>query len=48
MGGVFVVALAFLVIAILVDKLFKPLSNMVLRVYDEYISPRLAEYFVRK
>lgn len=47
-GGVFVVALAFLVIAIFVDKLFKPLSNMVLRVYEEYISPRLAEYFVRK
>lgn len=47
-GGVFVVALAFLVIAILVDKLFKPLSNMVLSVYDEYISPRFAEYFVRK
>ena len=36
-GMVFVMALAFLVIAVLIDKLFKPISNIVLNLYDKYI-----------
>ena len=36
-GGVFVFALAFLIITIVLDKLLKPLSNIVLKLYDNYI-----------
>ena len=43
-GGVFVVALTFLVIAILVDKFIKPLSNFVLHVYDKYVYLKITKY----
>jgi hypothetical protein len=35
--GGFVFALAFLIITIVIDKLLKPLSNIVLKLYDNYI-----------